>query len=130
VAATTVLLVLVTALAVLDAERGRPGSNIETFDQALSWGAATITTVGYGDLYPTTAEGRLVTLALMIGGIGLLGFVTGSLASWIVEQIGAEDRPAEETRQEVHILLAELHELRSEVAELRDSLAGRDGRSG
>jgi voltage-gated potassium channel len=42
-------------------------------------------TVGYGDFYPTTMPGRLVALGLMIGGIGLIGYVTGSLATWIVE---------------------------------------------
>jgi voltage-gated potassium channel len=119
------LLVFVAALAVLDAERGRTGSNIETYPEALWWGVATITTVGYGDFYPTTLEGRFVALALMIGGIGLIGFVTGSLATWIVDRIAVEEGPAEETRHEVHVLLEELRELRTEVAGLRAQLAPR-----
>lgn len=129
IAATTILLVLVAALAVLDAERGRPSSNIESYPEALWWAIATITTVGYGDFYPTTLEGRLVALALMIGGIGLIGFVTGSLATWIVDRISVEERPAEETRHEVHVLLAELRELRSEVADLRTELGVRPPRT-
>jgi voltage-gated potassium channel len=95
IGATTVLIVLIAGLAVLDAERGRPDSTIESYPEALWWGVATITTVGYGDLYPTTIEGRFVAVALMIGGIGLIGFVTGSLASWIVEQIATAEDEAE-----------------------------------
>jgi voltage-gated potassium channel len=125
IVATTLLLVFVAALAVLDAERGRSGSNIETYPEALWWGVATITTVGYGDFYPTTLEGRFVAIALMIGGIGLIGFVTGSLATWIVDRISVEERPAEETRHEVQVLLRELRELRTEVAGLRAELAPR-----
>jgi len=125
VGATTVLLVLVAALAVLDAERGRPGSNIETFPEALWWGVATITTAGYGDFYPTTLEGRLVAIGLMIGGIGLIGFVTGSLATWIVERISIVERPTEATRRDVGRLLDEVRELRAEISDLRGQVRPR-----
>jgi len=126
VGATTVLLVLVAALAVLEAERGHPRSNIETFPEALWWGVATITTAGYGDYYPTTLEGRLVAVGLMIGGIGLIGFVTGSLATWIVERIAVAERPAEQTQHDVTVLLAEMRELRAEIHQLRTEVRQSD----
>ena len=47
------------------------------------------------------------------------GFVTGSLASWIVDRISTEDRPAQVTKQDLAELLTEIRELRAEVAELR-----------
>jgi len=121
IGATTILIVLIAGLAVLDAERGRPGGNIESYPEALWWGVATITTVGYGDTYPTTIEGRLVAVALMIGGIGLIGFVTGSLASWIVERIAtAEEESEAVTRRDVAVLMDEIRSLRKEIRELRD----------
>ncbi|SNT65526.1 voltage-gated potassium channel [Asanoa hainanensis] len=123
VGASTVMLVMVAGLAVLDAERGSPNSNIESYPQALWWGVVTITTVGYGDHYPATAAGRLVALGLMIGGIGLIGFVTGSLASWIVERVSAADRPSEATKEDIDAVLAELRTLRAEVAALRTGAA-------
>jgi voltage-gated potassium channel len=120
VMASTVLIVLVASLAVLEAERGHPTSTIQSYPSALWWSVCTITTVGYGDLYPATVEGRLVALALMIGGLGLIGFTTGSLASWIVDRISdAEHRPATATRADVANLLREIRELRAEVAELK-----------
>ena len=86
VVAGAVLLGFVASLAVLDAERGSPEANITSFGDALWWAAATVTTVGYGDRFPTTGEGRIVGVALMLGGIALVGTVTAALASWFVEQ--------------------------------------------
>ena len=82
----------VAALALLDAERSNPDANIRSYGDALWWAMSTITTVGYGDRYPTTTEGRLVAAALMIAGIALLGVVTASLASWFVERVGEVTR--------------------------------------
>jgi voltage-gated potassium channel len=122
IGAATTLIVLMGGLAVLDAERGTPGSTIETYPEALWWGVATITTVGYGDLYPTTLEGRLVAVALMIGGIGLIGFVTGSLAGWIVERISDSEQQTDRiTRHDVTTLTEEIRRLRAEVSQPRES---------
>jgi voltage-gated potassium channel len=94
------LLVFVASLAVLDAERTAPGSSITTFGDAVWWAFVTITTVGYGDVIPVTALGRLIAVGLMIGGIALLGVVTATLASWIVERVEEhdEDRDAAQVR--------------------------------
>jgi voltage-gated potassium channel len=120
VVTTTVLIVLVAGLAALEAERGHPGSTIESYPAALWWAVCTITTIGYGDLYPVTVEGRLVALALMVGGLGLIGFTTGSLASWIVDRISDTEHPTSgATRADVAMLLREIRKLRAEVAELR-----------
>lgn len=116
VAITTLLLVLVSALAVLDAERSGPDANITSFDDALWWATVTITTVGYGDHYPVTTMGRFVALGLMIGGIGLIGFVTGSLATWIVERVSAaSDQPTAATSADVAALRAEIAALRQHI---------------
>ena len=84
------LLVLVSSLAVLDAERGAPGTPIHTYGEAVWWALATITTVGYGDLAPVTAVGRWAAVLLMIGGVALAGVVTATLASWIVSLVAEE----------------------------------------
>lgn len=90
-ACSVVLLVYVASLAILDAERYEPGSKITTFGDALWWSITTITTVGYGDLSPVTSTGRVIAVVLMIGGISLVGVVTATLASWIVQRVAAED---------------------------------------
>jgi voltage-gated potassium channel len=75
----------------LDAERYEPGSKITTFGDAVWWSITTITTVGYGDLSPVTGTGRVIAVVLMIGGISLVGVVTATLASWIVQRVAEED---------------------------------------
>jgi voltage-gated potassium channel len=119
IGAATVLLVFTAALAALDAERGRPGATIETFGDALWWAATTITTVGYGDQFPVTTEGRFVAVGLMIGGIALLGTVTASIASWLVARVQLSEETSRAATQ------ADLLALRREIAELRGLLEGR-----
>ncbi|MGH2394409.1 MAG: ion channel [Candidatus Limnocylindria bacterium] len=115
VLAATSLVVLIAALAELDAERGGDEANIETYPDALWWAVTTISTVGYGDHYPTTHAGRLVGFGLMLAGIALLGATTSSLASWFLEKI--EQLTAGERQSEVTLehLLVEVRALRSEL---------------
>ncbi len=78
-------------------------------------GATTITTVGYGDRYPTTAEGRVVAFGLMLAGIALLGVVTATLASWIIARV-REENEAERaaTWAQVEALISEVRLLRQQ----------------
>lgn len=113
----TILLLIVGALAITDAERGVPGANINSFGEALWWALTTITTVGYGDLYPVTSTGRVVAAILMISGIALVGVVTATLASWLVQKVSevAEDEAAA-TRDQVEALTQQISDLRAELA--------------
>lgn len=74
------------AIAVLDAEQDAADANITTFGDALWWACTTVTTVGYGDRYPVTLEGRAVAVVLMIIGIGVVGAVTASVATWLMSR--------------------------------------------
>lgn len=87
----TVMIIVIGALAVLDAERAAAAPVIATFGDAVWWALTTITTVGYGDYYPVTTAGRLVAAGIMFGGIALLGTVTASLASWLIDRVRAGD---------------------------------------
>ncbi len=85
--ATSVLLIFMGALAVLDAEQNAPGANITEFPDAAWWVAVTVTSVGYGDYYPITAAGRWVAVGLMFGGLALLGTVAATLSSWLIDRV-------------------------------------------
>jgi voltage-gated potassium channel len=111
-----VTVVYAAALAILDVEGNHPDSKIKTLGDALWWATTTVTTVGYGDLYPVTGPGRLVGVALMIGGITLLGLVTATLASWIVERVAMEDAASEVARR------AHIEELEEQIRRLTNLL--------
>ena len=124
VAGSAALLVLVGSLAVLDVEQHAHDAKILTLGDAAWWAITTITTVGYGDLYPVTPLGRLVAAALMMSGIAVIGVVTASIASWLVQQIELNTEAAvtaseEPVRSELAELLDEVAALRREIAELR-----------
>ena len=113
------LLVVVSSLAVLDAERGAPGTPIRTYGEAVWWALATITTVGYGDLAPVTAVGRWAAVLLMIGGVALAGVVTATLASWIVSLVAEESAEQEAaTRAQVEVLQRQVTALIERVEHL------------
>ncbi|GAA6527959.1 hypothetical protein IDVR_37590 [Intrasporangium sp. DVR] len=78
------------ALAVLDAERDTPEANITSYGDALWWACTTVTTVGYGDRFPVSTEGRIVGVVLMLLGIGVVGAVIASVTSWILARAEAE----------------------------------------
>ena len=100
------------ALLVLLVERDAEGGNIHSFGDALWWATTTMTTVGYGDLYPTTAAGRGVAVALMLFGIAALSALTATIAAFLVRE-----------REDVQLadVMNEIRELRSEIRRLRDT---------
>ena len=120
VTGSTVMVLFVSALAALEAERADPAGNISTFGDALWWAVTTVTTVGYGDHYPVTTTGRLVAVGLMLSGIALLGIVTASLATWLLDGVRAVEEEAQaETRDDIGALTQEVAALRRELAEAR-----------
>lgn len=81
---------------------------IGTLDDALWWAIVTTTTVGYGDISPTTGEGRFVAVLLMVVGIGVIGAFTATVASFLVEQHANEASSVEARLARIEAQLAEL----------------------
>jgi voltage-gated potassium channel len=79
----TLLIILASSVSILIVEKG-PSCNIRTAGDAIWWTMETITTVGYGDKYPVTPEGRLIGVMLMVSGVGLFGTYTAYIASLFV----------------------------------------------
>jgi voltage-gated potassium channel len=84
VAMTSIVSALAAATLVYAVERGGDGP-IQTYPDALWWAAATVTTVGYGDMFPKTAAGRGIAFLLMLVGISVFGVVTARVAAFFVE---------------------------------------------
>jgi voltage-gated potassium channel len=109
VIASTVLIAstMLLAGASVGLEAERP--NIASFGDAMWWALTTVTTVGYGDRYPVTAEGRVVGGVLMVVGIATMGAVTAAIASQLMNtRRSAEPQPADERVRQLEAQIAHL----------------------
>lgn len=103
-----ILLVAFSSAAILIAEDG-PDANIKSAEDAIWWSVTTITTVGYGDRYPTTIEGRIIAMVLMLCGVGLFGVLSGFVASLLLGKSAEEEN-------------AELAEIRTQLTRIEKRL--------
>ena len=83
-----VVLLGATGLYVIE---GDQNPSVKSFGDALWWAVTTTTTVGYGDVYPKTSEGRLIAVVLMVTGIGVIGIFTATVASFFMIGEGESD---------------------------------------
>lgn len=121
VAGSVSLVVFVSSLAVLDAERDA-GGNIDDFGDAVWWSMTTISTIGYGDRFPVTGTGRLVAVALMLAGIALLGIVTASVATWLIDRVAETDADlSAATRRDLAAVRDELAEVKALLLDARST---------
>ena len=88
------LVLYTAALSVYEAERDAIGSNIVSFSDALWWSVVSVTTVGYGDSFPVTGQGRAIATVLMLVGIGLFSSLTAIIAAWVFEGARQSDTSA------------------------------------
>ncbi len=86
-------------LIVAEVERGAPDANIDSVPDGLWWAVSTVTTVGYGDTFPTTAIGRAFAVVLMLVGVGLFGLLAASLASFLIQR--DEEEPSDIQHREI-----------------------------
>ncbi|MDC0611534.1 ion transporter [Vibrio sp.] len=114
VSCVSIILVIFGAISILQLEKGVPGANIQSAGDALWWAFVTITTVGYGDFYPITYEGRIVAVILMTAGVGLFGTFTGFIASWFLE-----DDDSKKDRHVVTNLNDQITDLKQEIQDLK-----------
>lgn len=106
-----VVVVFLSSFAILQFESHDAG-NITSAEDAIWWAICTVTTVGYGDLYPVTWEGRVVAFILMVTGASSFGALSGLIASSFVQ--------SDDDHQD------ELRDLTAEIASLRLLLEGQD----
>ena len=104
-------MVIISATIVTSVESGID-SSITSFPDALWWSWVTVTTVGYGDMFPVTLAGRMIATMLMLVGIGLFGGLTANLASLLLKSDQAKEPVVNE-------LVTEVRGLREEIALLR-----------
>ena len=111
-----------SAIAILNCEVS-PDSNIKTASDALWWSFVTITTVGYGDFYPTTSMGRVIASILIMAGVGLFGTFTAYVASFFIQYEEGEDT---EVVEELKAIRKQLDLLERKIVEDNSRAASSD----
>jgi voltage-gated potassium channel len=121
VATTSFMLVIFSAIAMLQFETS-PEANIKTPVDAFWWAYVTVTTVGYGDKFPLSPEGRIVACVLMTAGVGLFGTFTGFVASLFVEpELKEEEADIKRLTLAIQTLTAQVQALEARVIEIARS---------
>ena len=117
----TLLMMIFSSIAILNFEKA-PNSNIKDPEDAIWWAFTTITTVGYGDRYPVTTEGRVVAALLMTSSVGLFGIFTGFIASFFVtEDQKKDDADLKALIEEVRLLRLKIEKLAIQTEEINVS---------
>ena len=121
------LLALITVLAGGAAFAHAEGEEVSTWD-GVWWAVTTMTTVGYGDLYPSTETGRAVAILVMVVGIGFLSLLIGSvserfLTAGVEEEVAEAERELEEDVNAARVeVLAELRAIGERLRQLEASV--------
>jgi voltage-gated potassium channel len=113
IAGATILLTVAGAVAIWLLDH----KEFPTIGSGLWWSVQTMTTVGYGDHVPTTAEGQLIGALIMVGGIGFLTVVTATVTAAFVE--GARARLGQRRDEEILARLARIEKRLEELDRTR-----------
>lgn len=98
-----VYLFLITAL--VQFEKGHPDASIKTMFDAAWYSIVTLTTVGYGDFYPVTFGGRIIGLILVLGSVGLFGYIIGKISSSAAKYMEEKKLGLNGTKFEGHTII-------------------------
>jgi hypothetical protein len=119
-AATFLVLSLVGAIAIRMAD----GHNFPSLGLAVWWALQTVTTVGYGDVVPTTVAGRVVGGIEMVLGVSFVAFLTAGVTSTVIQrgQAQAQGAGASKQQQDVETIVDALTQIRQAIADLETRL--------
>jgi len=112
VALATIVVIGLGAIGIFAVEHGQ-NNHIQSIGDALWWAVVTATTVGYGDVSPVTAEGRLIAVGLMVVGIGFIGVFTATITSFFLQpsrmadETGTIEQRLERIEDKLEILIRE-----------------------
>ncbi len=109
------VMILFSTTLIVEVERKSPTALIKSGGDAVWWALSTVTTVGYGDIYPVTTEGRFIAAGLMIVGVALFGSISAYITSKLI--LPKEERDHEGELREIRALHKEVKELRQTLIE-------------
>ncbi|ALS97641.1 potassium channel family protein [Lacimicrobium alkaliphilum] len=118
-----VILIGASGLSIYLIEFDLPNANIRTAEDAIWWSLVTISTVGYGDYYPVSTAGRVVSILLIISGVSLFGVISGYIASYFItpqekDQLAVQNKRIIKMQQHVEELDESVQALHNKLDKL------------
>lgn len=118
-----VILIGASGLSIYLIEFDLPDANIRTAEDAIWWSLVTISTVGYGDYYPVSTAGRVVSILLILSGVSLFGVISGYIASYFItpqekDQLAVQNKRIIKMQQHVEELDESIQSLHSKIDHL------------
>ena len=110
---------------ILGAEVTAANANIHTASDALWWSVVTIATVGYGDRFPVTSEGRIIGVFVILTGVGLFSAFTGYLAHSFINRRKRRNRLGMQFNAQTDDPLDEIRQILAEQGKLLASIEKR-----
>ena len=108
IAIVSVIVILSGASAIFVVESEAENTQINTWLDAFWWASATATTVGYGDIVPVTETGRMIGIAMMYVGIGVIGAFISSIGATLIGSKMKQTGVADDTKS---LLISKIEEL-------------------
>ena len=108
IAIASVIVILSGASAIFVVESEAENTQINTWLDAFWWASATATTVGYGDIVPVTETGRMIGIAMMYVGIGVIGAFISSIGATLIGSKMKQTGVADDTKS---LLISKIEEL-------------------
>ena len=108
IAIVSVIVIILGASAIFVVESGAENTQIHTWLDAFWWASATATTVGYGDIVPVTETGRMIGIAMMYVGIGVIGAFISSIGATLIGSKMKQTGVADDTKS---LLISKIEEL-------------------
>lgn len=96
----TFILLLVASALMFNIEHEVHGDAFPNIAAAFWWAVATLTTIGYGDVYPVTGLGKFLSAVIAMLGIGLVALPTGIISSSFMEELGKQSGNEEQEKRE------------------------------
>ena len=87
----TVFVIYLSAVGIYYFENESQPEVFASIPHSLWWAVATLTTVGYGDVYPVTIGGRIFTFVILMSGLGVVAVPSGLMATALTQVRGRED---------------------------------------
>lgn len=121
-----IIIIELSSVLVVQLESASPDANILTGGDAVWWAFVTVSTTGYGDLYPVTTGGRMVSIVLMISGISVFGILAGFLSTKLVpsktKEIPGKESCKNSDLEEIRVLLVECRNIQDDIIARMDEI--------